>query len=106
MTTSSKGLISAPKTAQLKHKAANIKFAPFQPYWSNKKLASGAKTKVPTPLPQTAMPRNEIESVLQISKRRYFYQTRLRYKCWINKWIVEKIQTKVEYQRQFEATWK
>ena len=66
MTTSSKGLISAPKTAQLKHKAANIKFAPFQPYWSSKKLASGAKTKVPTPLPQTAMPRNEIEPVLKI----------------------------------------
>ena len=62
VTTSSKGLISAPKTAQLKHKAANIQFAPSQPYRSSKKLASGAKTKVPTPLPQTAMPRNEIES--------------------------------------------
>ena len=56
VTTSSKGLISAPKTAQLKHKAAKIKFAPFQPYWSNKKFASGAKTKVPTPEPQTAIP--------------------------------------------------
>ena len=65
MTTSSKGLISAPKTAQLKHKAANIKFAPLQSYRSSKKLASGAKTKVPTPLPQTAMPRNEIECILK-----------------------------------------
>ena len=70
VTTSSKGLISAPKTAQLKHKAANIQFAPFQSYWSSKKLASGAKTKVPTPLPQTAMPRNEIESVLKISNKK------------------------------------
>ena len=75
VTTSSKGLISAPKTAQLKHKAANIKFAPSQPYWSSKKLASGAKTKVPTPLPQTAMPRNEIESVLK--KENSFIQLNL-----------------------------
>ncbi len=56
VTTSSKGLISAPKTAQLNNKAAKIKFAPFQPYWSNKKFANGAKTKVPTPDPQTAIP--------------------------------------------------
>lgn len=43
-------------TAQLSISPARIRFAPLQPKFSRRMLASGAKANVPNPEPQTAIP--------------------------------------------------